>query len=95
MLIVEIGGKKYKLDVTFGKFTKLQRKFYDIEGNRINEEDSYLIESIWLYLKPRWFGIKPFIFKRRLVDKIGINEIREIDLQLAKEIKVEDREGGN
>lgn len=111
-----IGGKEYKVNVTWGgmlKFIEKEKKLKDKIYKRIKKahpqiEDDDLRKEIelqmgipntilmmWSYLKKRWYGLKPFIIKKRMINKV-------LPYELAKNLKIldqlmsmEDREGKN
>jgi len=54
-----------------------------------------MANTIWHFLKRRWFGFKPFLFKWRLKNNITPQEFRDGYRNLVEAIRMEDREGGN
>ncbi len=104
-MLLKIGGNEYEIQVTIGRFRKLQKKYptttkddkkviVDKKGNEADNYE-YSMYVIWLYLKRRWYGLKPFVFRRFMVNSITFKEYSDADKIIAKEYKLEDKEGGN
>lgn len=91
---ITISGKPYKINVSWGKMRKVNLKHMN-GGESVQGGPEYLIDSIWSYLVPRFLFIKPFMFKRRMINAISPRELRDADKILAEEITLEDREGKN
>ena len=89
---IKINNKEYELNVTLGLYRKLQAKHPDTDN--IQPLD-YTLDAIWIYIKRRWYGLKPFVFKSRMAKAISFDEFSKADFLIAKEYHLEDREGGN
>ncbi len=85
---LKINGQEYCLDVTWGKFKKV------IKIDTTNPGDN-LINYIWAYIRPRFWIVKPFLFKWRMANKITFPELKAADALISQLLKMEDREGKN
>ncbi len=108
-MLLKIGGKEYKANVTIGLFEKVKKKYkvegiktdgkddtivYDKKGNVVDGLE-YSTSIVWTYLNRRWYGLKPFVFKFRMKNAMTFEEFHESDAIISNEYKLEDKEGGN
>jgi len=89
---LKIGGKEYDYDVTLGKYLELNKKHPDADNLAPME---YTLDAIWAYLVPKWYGLKPFITKKRMIKAISFKEFKTADTAIATNYNLEDREGEN
>lgn len=77
---IEIGGKEYEVTANYGHFRKLIKKhdIFAMESWTMGEYDQYVFDAIWMFLRRRWYGLKPFAFKWRLMNEITIPELRNL-----------------
>ena len=91
-MILKIGGRDCEIDVSWGKFAKSTKRRTKADDDSNPE---LLIDDIWLYLRRNLLGLKPFIFKCRMRNRISLEELLAVDKIIASAITVEGREGGN
>jgi hypothetical protein len=92
---VVISGREYAVTPTLGKIDKLLRT----AGNYKSSLD-FLVTAVWVFLKPRFLWIKPFVFKHRLANRIDVDEIEALDVMCKDildtlKVNVEGRDQGN
>lgn len=95
--------KAFKVEARFKE--KIERKirlrFPDIEKQKLVEEINFQagipvsLIMIWAFLKRRWYGLKPFVFKRWMINHIRVKEIRKNYEAITKWMSWEDKEGKN
>lgn len=93
-MILKIGGKDFKGSVSYGKLKKSSKKREKAKKKGDENNPDLLIYDIWLCLDRKW-GVKPYIFKWRMVNKITPKEMEKAGYNIADEMSVEDREGKN
>lgn len=78
MKVIKLNGKKIKLQSTFFANRELLKKYNFKDPDKKwtpDEEDEFLLDAVWLFMKPR-AGIKPFITFNRFIKRADLQDIK-------------------
>jgi hypothetical protein len=76
---VIIGGQEYRVSPTYGHFNKIAKMFPDMDQMAkwgLVKYNKFIFDSLWVVLVPKFWLIKPFVFKSRMKKAMLMPEMR-------------------
>ena len=94
---ITVKGKEFEINASYGDFEALYSKydFNELETQTWKEQNGMVIDAFWAFLKRRWYGLKPFVTKKRFKYALDMPELTEISLLLPKLLTGGDKNLGN
>lgn len=93
MHTLKLQAGEYEIKPSYGRFLKVFNKyeFSELDRMTLAEIQKLTLFSYWKFMKRRWYGLKPFIFRRYFADNVMMDELSEMTERLPKLLSGEDR----
>jgi len=100
MKVINLNGKKVTLQSTFFANRELLKKYNYKDPDKkwtSDEEDEFLIDAVWLFMKKR-LGLKPFLTFDRFIRRVDLQDVKSNMMNILSVIhgiELDKSEGGD